>query len=238
MESHALMNNPSKPAIIFQDEDILVINKPPHLLSVPDGYDPHLPHIRSILQSDFDPLWMVHRLDKETSGVMILARNAEAHRTLNESFKSHKIEKTYHGLVAPVPEWREKVIDTSLQVNADRRHRTRADKQNGKQAWSKCQVMKSFPFGVLMSIEIKTGITHQIRAHLRSCDLALLGDTLYQAGLEPQPLPALRVMLHSRKISFPHPATSEIVQFTAPYPDDFRDCYTRLTFTRDLDTLI
>ena len=238
MEIHALMNSPSKPAIIFQDEDILIINKPPHLLSVPDGYDPDLPHIRSILQSDFDPLWMVHRLDKETSGVMVLALNAEAHRALNESFRSHNIRKTYHGLVTPLPEWREKVIDTPLTVNADRKHRTRVGKQNGKRAWSKCQVLKSFPLGALMSIEIKTGITHQIRAHLRSCDLALLGDTLYQAGLEPQPLPAPRFMLHSREISFPHPATGQIAHFSAPYSDDFRDCYTRLSFTRDQDTSI
>ena len=98
--------------------------------------------------------------------------------------------------------------------------------------------MKRFPLGVLMSIEIRTGITHQIRAHLRANDLALLGDTLYQAGLDAQTIPAPRVMLHAREIHFPHPRTGENLSFSAPYPDDFRAAYTELAATRDQDSAI
>ena len=233
-----MMADGLEPILIFQDQDILVINKPPNLLSVPDGYDPSLPHLRTVLEPTFGPLWMVHRLDKGTSGVMVLARNAEAHRVLNAVFKSHKLFKQYHGLVAPAPDWREKIIELPLAVDADRRHRTRVDEQNGKYAWSHCQVLKWFPDAALLSIEIRTGITHQIRAHLRSCDLALLGDTLYQAGLAPQPISAHRVMLHARKIVFPHPSTSQDVSFSAPYPEDFRAIFTEMAATRGLDTWI
>ena len=226
------------PDLIFQDQDILVIQKPPHLLSIPDGYDATLPHLKSVLEPDHGALWMVHRLDKDTSGVMVLARNAEAHRALNTAFRNHDVRKQYHGLVSPVPDWREQVIELPLAVNADRKHRTRVDQHNGKPSWTSCQVMKRFPLGVLMSIEIRTGITHQIRAHLRANDLALLGDTLYQAGLDPQTIPAPRVMLHAREIHFPHPRTGESLNFSAPYPDDFRAAYTELAATRDQDIVI
>ena len=224
-----------KPALLFQDQDILVIDKPSHLLSVPDGYDPTLPHLRRALESEFGSLWMVHRLDKETSGVMVLARNAESHRILNETFRNHKVQKHYHGLVSPVPKWREKVIELPLVVNADRRHRTRADERKGKPAWSHCRILKIFPQAALMSIEIRTGVTHQIRAHIRSQEIALLGDALYQAGLAPQPVSAPRVMLHAREIVFPHPNTNQTVRFTAPYPNDFRDLLNELAATRGQD---
>lgn len=227
-----------KPIVVSQDQDILVINKPPDLLSIPDGYDVTLPHLKSVLELDYGPLWIVHRLDKETSGVMVLARNAEAHRFLNAAFRSHEVQKQYHGLVAPAPDWREKVIEFPLTANADRKHRTRVDSENGRLAWTRCQVLKCYPYGVLMSIEIRTGITHQIRAHLRANDLALLGDSLYQAGLDTQPIFASRVMLHAREITFPHPNIQQTVRFSAPYPEDFRAAYSKLAATRDLDDVI
>ena len=79
--------------LIYSDADILVIDKPSGLLSIADGYDPSLPHLKTILQPEFGPLWMVHRLDKESSGVMILARNAEAHKDLNQQFMDRTVKK-------------------------------------------------------------------------------------------------------------------------------------------------
>ena len=228
----------NQPSLIFQDQDILVIHKPSDLLSIPDGYDATLPHLKTVLEPDCGPLWIVHRLDKETSGVMVLARNAEAHRNLNAAFRSHDVRKLYHGLVTPAPDWREKVIELPLATNADRKHRTRVDEVIGKPAWSRCEVLKSYPYGVLMAIEIRTGITHQIRAHLRANDLVLLGDSLYQAGLDIQSISAPRIMLHAREITFPHPGTGQTVHFSAPYPEDFRAVYTELSITRDLDSVI
>ena len=86
-----------------------------------------------------------------------------------------------------------------------------------------------------MEIGIQSGITHQIRAHMRSLNLALLGDTLYQAGLSAPSIIANRTMLHARVLAFPHPRTGEGLTFTAPYPEDFRETYTSLRFTTDQD---
>jgi len=88
-------SNTEIPTLLYEDDDLIIINKPPGLLSTQDGYDAQLPHLRSILEPHYGRLWMVHRLDKDTSGVMLIARNPEAHRKLNQSFRERLIEKKY-----------------------------------------------------------------------------------------------------------------------------------------------
>lgn len=224
--------------ILHQDDDLIVFNKPAKLLSVADGYDLDSPHLRSVLEPHLGKLWIVHRLDKETSGVILIARNAETHRQLNEDFRNHTVEKTYHGLVTPLPVWNEFVIDLPLNPNADRKHRTRVDLQSGKEAYTSCKVIKRFTLGALLEIQIKTGVTHQIRAHLRAYDLILFGESLYNTGVTTHPLHVDRTMLHARKISFQHPIQKTFLTFTAPYPDDFRDAYTKLRFTTEMDAAL
>ena len=219
------------PILLYEDPALVIVNKPPGLLSIPDGYDPNLPYLRQILEPIYGDLWMVHRLDKDTSGAVILARNADAHRSLNAMFRERNVAKTYHALVTPVPDWRDKVIELPLKTDADRQHRTRVDHANGKEAHSICEVLKRYNFGVLMAVRILTGITHQVRAHLRALDLAILGDTLYNAGLPKQPFDVLRTMLHARSLAFDHPLNGQLISVTAPYPDDFRDAYTKLRTT-------
>lgn len=234
------MTEPSTelPIILYEDEHLILINKPSGLLSVADGYDPTLPHVKSMIEPQFGRVWIVHRLDKDTSGVMLIARNEEVHRQLNEDFRLKKIEKVYHGLVAPVPIWREKDIQLPLQTDADRKHRTRATNHGGKAAHSVCRVIKWYACGVLMEIQIHSGISHQIRAHLRAFDLALLGDFLYNAGLPPQPFTAPRTMLHARTLGFNHPETNQWLSLSAPYPEDFRAAYTQLRMSTAQDTMI
>jgi tRNA pseudouridine32 synthase / 23S rRNA pseudouridine746 synthase len=224
--------------VLYQDEELLVINKPSGLLSIQDGYHSDYPHLRTVLEPIYGKLWLVHRLDKDSSGLIILARNATTHRELNKAFRESQIEKIYHGLVAPVPQWREMDIQLPLLPNADREHRTRVNTEKGKKAHSYCSIIKWFDLGVLMKIQIHTGITHQIRAHLRAYNLALLGDYLYAAGLNPQPFEVSRTMLHAREIAFTHPSKKTWLRFTAPYPDDFRTAYERLKFTTTLDAMI
>ncbi len=233
-----MKNDLSKVPILYEDDELLVINKPAGLLTVPDGYDPSLPHIRSVLEPAFNRLWIVHRLDKDTSGVIILAKNPDVHRQVNELFSLRKVIKIYHGLVTPTPAWKTLDIQENLEVNADRMHRTRVKTSIGKPARTLCRVLKSYNFGALMEIELFTGITHQIRAHLRTQNIALFGDKLYNAGLEEQPLFAVRTMLHARSVSFSHPITHKQIRITAPYPDDFRNFYNQLRTTKDLDTWI
>jgi RluA family pseudouridine synthase len=224
--------------ILYDDSDLLVFNKPAQLLSVEDGYQADLPHIRSVLEPHFGDLWIVHRLDKETSGIVLIARNADVHRSLNADFRNHQVHKTYHGLVTPPPQWTDLDINLPLKPNADRKHRTRVDFEHGKEAHSICRVLKRYALGVLMEIQILTGITHQIRAHLRENKLVLLGDSLYNAGLPPQPITFSRTMLHARTITFIHPVNKTQMTFTAPYPSDFRDAYTNLRFTTEMDAAL
>ena len=219
------------PVILYEDADLLLVNKPSGLLSVPDGYDPGLPHLKSVLEPDYGKLWIVHRLDKDTSGILLIARNADSHRVLNEHFRSRNIEKNYHGLVTPRPSWQELDIQLPLLVNADRKHRTRVNIKTGKEAHTYCQVKKWFKMGALLEIQIYTGISHQIRAHLRANDLVLLGDNLYQGGLQAQPFTVLRTMLHARQLGFAHPTSGKWTKVSAPYPDDFRAAYTNLKLT-------
>ncbi|MBG0770507.1 MAG: RluA family pseudouridine synthase [Anaerolineaceae bacterium] len=226
------------PTILFEDENLLVINKPAGLLSIPDGYNPELPYLQQVLEPEFGRLWMVHRLDKDTSGVMVLARDPETHRSLNDSFRVREIDKTYHGLVWPVPDWNELVMEQPLKVNADRRHRTRVDLTQGKPTWTRCVILDKSVLAARMAITIRTGLTHQIRAHLREQELILLGENLYNAGLPEPPIPAPRVMLHARELSFQHPTSNQTLSFTAPYPDDFRSVYNLIRQSKGPDAWI
>jgi len=233
-----VLKHKNLPQVLYEDDDILVINKPPGLLSIPDGYNSDLPHLRSVLEPHFGKLWMVHRLDKETSGTILLAKNAAAHRIMNASFRSNQVKKTYHGLVTPAPDWQDIAIDFLLLVNADRKHRTRVNPENGKEAHSDCKVLKRFALGALLEIQIQTGITHQIRAHLRACNLMLLGDVLYGSGLPSSPITVSRTMLHARAIAFQHPIIGTWMTFSASYFDDFRDAYTKLRVTTTPDVML
>lgn len=223
------------PQCLYQDDDLIIINKPSGLLSIPDGYDPSLPHLKVVLEPLFGKLWIVHRLDKETSGIMILARNKETHRKLNERFRTRKIEKSYHALISPRPSWGKLHITLPLRTDADRRHRTRVDHSAGKHAETICVVKKSSHNNALLEIWILTGLTHQIRAHLRAYDLIIIGEQLYNAGLKIPPFPVQRLMLHARSIGFSHPANGDRVEFTAPYPEDFRTALTNLVISTSRD---
>jgi RluA family pseudouridine synthase len=205
--------------ILFSDDALLVINKPAGLLSIPGGHDPDKPHLRKILEPDYGPLWIVHRLDKDTSGAMVLARHAMAHRDLNTQFSVHITEKIYHAIVIDTPPWDEKTIDTPLRVNVGRRKRTVIDLQRGKPAATTFQVLERLKGYSLLQAHPKTGRTHQIRAHLYSLGFPILADPLYGTGKTSQYIQ--RSALHAHKLTFTHPITTEPVTFSAPYPDDF-----------------
>ena len=212
--------------ILYSDEDLVVVNKPAGLLSIPDGYHPQLPHLSQALAPLMGKLWIVHRLDKETSGVMLVARSAEAHRILNQSFRERALSKLYHCLAAPGPDWQTKNLDLPLRVNADRAHRTRVDLERGKPARTLVQVLKSGERFSLLECALFSGYTHQIRAHLYYAGLGLLGDSLYQPkGVDnfDERLRAERVLLHAYEIGFTHPLTGQKLSFRAPYPPDFQE---------------
>ena len=219
--------------VLYKDDALLVVNKPAGLSTLPHGYNPTLPHIKSVLEHQFGPLWIIHRLDKETSGVLILARSAEAHRSLNTQFEKHLVSKVYHALVYGNPEWQVQTIDLPLRPNGDRRHRTVIDRQAGKPAITHLKVLERFGQYCLVEAIPETGRTHQIRAHLYALGLSIVGDKLYnrqnvfhagqktpQSHAERDPKIGLveSMGLHATSLEITHPHTSEGMKFIAPYP--------------------
>jgi RluA family pseudouridine synthase len=206
------------PEILYADDALLVVDKPAGLLTLLDGYDPAKPHLRGLLEPEFGRLWIAHRLDKETSGVIILARNAEAHRGLNIQFSNHDVEKIYHAIIVGIPPWDVKILDAPLRANVGRRKRTVVDHQQGKSAVTAFSVLERFQEHALVEAKPKTGRTHQIRAHLYHLGFPVLADPLYgevQTGAEMD-----RLALHAHSLIIRHPVTHEVIRFTAEYPED------------------
>lgn len=205
--------------VFWQDEHLLAVNKPPGLLALPDGYDPDAPHLRGLLTPHYGPLWIVHRLDRETSGVILLARSAEAHRHLNTQFEQHQVSKLYLALAQGSPAWQAYTCRRPLRANAGHRHRTVPDDRRGKAAVTHFQVRQRLESYTLLEARPETGRTHQIRAHLALLGLPLVGDLLYGGA----PLAGLaRVALHAAQISFTHPASGAEQILAAPLAADFQ----------------
>lgn len=218
--------------VLWVDEFVLAVNKPPGLPTLPDGYHPEAPHVRSLLEPFWGRLWIVHRLDRDTSGVLVLARNPTAHRSLNRQFQEHQVIKMYHALVIGDPPWDEQsTIEMPLRVDADRRHRTRIDFEAGKYALTRVKVIERFgPYSLIEALPV-TGRTHQVRAHLAAVGFPLVGDLLYgrsgaitqrcDLATEAGQFPFERVGLHAFSLSIRHPDDGRALLFQAPYPQDF-----------------
>ena len=202
------------------DGQVIVLNKPAGLSVLPDGWEKDSPYLVKMLEEEYGKLWMVHRLDKTTSGVMIFARSAEAHRALNMHFDQHGARKIYHAIAVDNPKWEEKIAKHPLRVNVGHKHRTMVDDKNGKPSETRFKVLKRYADLVLLEAELMTGRAHQIRVHAYALGHPLLGDILYSA---PETNLILRPALHAYSLSFNHPTTHERLTFTAPYPQDFED---------------
>jgi RluA family pseudouridine synthase len=206
--------------VIFSDEHIVVVDKPAGLPTLPDGYDKAAPHLLQALAPQFGRLWIAHRLDRGTSGVMVVARSADAHRSLNTQFDRRIVKKTYHALITGEPPWDEYTVRLPLRADGDRKHRTVVDHGKGKPAVTPLRVLERFGAYALVEAKPETGRTHQIRAHLAALRLPVLGDPLYGAAAAENG-PIDRTALHAHSLAFHHPATLHAVSFKAPYPPDF-----------------
>jgi tRNA pseudouridine32 synthase / 23S rRNA pseudouridine746 synthase len=217
---------PTHAWLIHEDDHLLAVNKPAGLRTIVDGYDPGLPFLAGLLNPQYGRLWIVHRLDKDTSGILLLARDPETHRNLNLQFTQRSITKTYHALVSGIPQWQEKLIDLPLLINGDRRHRTIASHPRGKPASSLVRLLAQFPTAALVSVHPQTGYTHQIRAHLAAVGCPILFDPLYRRSSDA-PYPDLdrptRLALHAFSIEFSHPFSGKTVRLDAPYPEEFSE---------------
>lgn len=233
----------TKLQVLFEDSQIIVVNKPSGLLSVPDRYSPELPHVASLLTRSRDNVLVVHRLDKDTSGLMVLAKDAKSHSTLNVAFQNGTVDKGYVAIVAGHLLTTEVTIDLPLRPDGDRKHRTVIDRAGGKPSSTTFKELDRFDKYSFVEAVPHTGRTHQIRAHLAAIDAPILCDSLYGNGKplflssfkhnyspgkrEERPLIG-RLALHARRLKFVHPETGETVSFEEPEPKDFRAAVNQL----------
>ena len=210
--------------VLYVDEAIIVLNKPAGLPVLPDGWEQDAPYLVRMLEeqvgsaSGEKSIWIVHRLDKSTSGVIVFARTAEAHRELNRQFEQHEAEKLYRAIMEGLPDWDEKIARHPLRVNVGHKHRTAVDPRAGKPSETRFAVLRRYASDALIEARLMTCRTHQIRAHAYALGHPLLGDVLY--GAEPSDLIA-RPALHSYRLTITHPQTGQRQSYTAPYPEDF-----------------
>ena len=208
--------------ILYEDEDVAVVNKPCGMVVHPAAGNPdgtlvnallyHLDQLSGI-GGELRP-GIVHRLDKDTSGLLLVAKNDETHQALSAQLSARQMEKHYFAVVAGVMKERAGVIDAPIgRSHADRKKM--AIDPNGRPSRTEWQVVRQDADRALLDVHLITGRTHQIRVHMASIHHPVLGDPIYGTkGLPKAP----RLMLHAYSLSFTHPATGERMRFTAP-PD-------------------
>ena len=233
-----------RPEILFEDDHIIVGNKPAGVLTLPDRYDPDAPTMITWLQRHRDRVYVVHRLDRDTSGLLLVALTADAHQGLSRQFADRHVGKRYLALVGGSPEWVRRTIDLPLRADADRRHRTRVDRAGGKHAVTHATVVERFDSHALVEAEPETGRTHQVRVHLAEAGHPIVCDPLYGNGeplllssfkrkynpgrREERPLVA-RTALHASELRFIHPSTGEAKSPSASLPRDMNAAVKQLT---------
>ncbi len=233
--------------VLYEDAALLAVNKPSRLLSSPDRYDPDRPNLMKLLhagiaeakpwarQRNLEYLMNAHRLDFETSGVMLLARSKPVLVKLANLFGSEKPLKRYVALVQGAPPQERFEVNAGLAPHPVRVGEFRVDQKRGKRARTRFEVLERFTGWTLLRCEPLTGRTHQIRVHLRHSGLPIVGDPLYggkplllsrlksgyrlKRGKTEKPL-LDRVALHAEELSLPHPDNNQIVKMVAPWPKD------------------
>jgi 23S rRNA pseudouridine1911/1915/1917 synthase len=213
--------------VLYEDADVIAINKPAGMV-VHTGAGQHSGTLVNAVLHRFGKLstvggdlrpGIVHRLDRFTSGVILIARSDTAHRHIAEQFASRQVEKIYLALVHGRVKKDQGSIATPIARDPIRRTRMTARLASGRQASTSYQVLKRFDKFTFLEVKIGTGRTHQIRVHLASIGHPVVGDKLYGA-----PASALgRYFLHARQITFTSPSTGERITLTAPLPADLEN---------------
>ena len=221
--------------ILYEDEAMLVIAKPAGVVVHPAAGNPtgtvvnallgRYPHLAETLACTSGRPGIVHRLDKDTSGCLVIAKTPEAQYKLSSAFAGRETGKTYLAIVRGVPRRPEGEITGLIGRHPVNRQKMAVVERNGKLAVTRYRLVRSGIInGVpvsLMEVKILTGRTHQIRVHLSSIGIPVLGDATY--GGTAAALSGIgRQMLHAWKLKIPHPLTGEELEFTAPVPEDFQ----------------
>ena len=228
-------------AIVFFDRDVVVVDKPAGVLSVadePGNKDTLGSHVRTLLrrQGGGDTaLAVVHRLDKETSGVMVFARTASAQRALATQFRDHSLVRAYvaivHGAIDSTRVETDLIPDRGDGLRGSFGHFRRARgalPPDARHAITHVEAIASLRGATLVECRLETGRQHQIRIHLAELGHPLLGEPVYIRDYEGRRIEAPRLMLHARTLGFIHPGTGQQVEFEREAPEDFRETLQRL----------
>ena len=215
--------------IVYEDNDIIVVNKEKGMVVHPGNGNPDGTLVNAILNKCKDSLsgiggeirpGIVHRIDKDTSGLLIVAKNDKAHIDVSQQIKEHKVKKTYIALVRGNVKNNEATIDMPIARSINDRTKMAVSK-NGKNAITHFKVLKRYNNYTLLEVNIETGRTHQIRVHLSEIGYPIVGDFVYSNGKNP--FRVVGQMLHSQKLEFMHPTTKERMLLEAPLPEYFQD---------------
>lgn len=232
-----LISSFSSQWIRFEDEDLIVVDKPAGLPTQPT-LDPKRPNLFHLLQEfrkhrqDADPyVGLHHRLDRDTSGLVLFTKRKEANLGVSKLFKDHEIQKTYVALCVPPMKgspatkdsWRAKNFLKKVTLPG-KKNRMKAVSSGGDLAITDFEVMKRFPKAVLIQARPLTGRMHQIRTHLQESGTSIFGDADYgYRGAEK-----FRVMLHAGRLNFKHPVSNRVMEVEAPIPQDMADLIQKL----------
>ena len=215
--------------ILYEDDDIIVVNKPKGMVVHPANGNPDGTLVNAIMSICKDSLsgiggeirpGIVHRLDKNTSGAIIIAKNDKAHINLSEQLKNHEIKKTYIALVRGVVKENNATINMPIGRSKKDRKKMDVDK-NGKEAITHFKVLKRYKDCTLLEINIETGRTHQIRVHLSHIGYPIIGDEVYSNGKNKWNIEGQ--CLHAKSLDFKHPITGKNMHIEAPIPEYFEN---------------
>jgi len=221
--------------ILFQDQYIIVLNKPPQVDTQPTHArfkgtlfealqwylkDPFRPHQKA-------EIGMVQRLDRGTSGLIVFSIHPRAHKEMTRIFLEHEVKKGYLALVHSAPELAQGEIRSFL-ARSRKENRVKSVAKGGKEAITRYQLNEKLADCSLLNVEILTGRSHQIRAHMAEQNCPLVGDNRYGGSSQVAGMKIFRPLLHAEKLTFRHPVLSQNLTFTVPVPEDMQNILNRL----------
>lgn len=221
--------------IVYEDDSLLVVNKPKGMVVHPAPGNPDGTMVNALLWHCAGRLsgiggairpGIVHRIDKDTSGLLVVAKTDAAHQALTEQMRVHSIHRVYHAVVYGNLKEDTGFVEAPIGRDPKDRKKMAVTQQNSKYAYTGWQVLKRFGNFTYIACKLKTGRTHQIRVHMASIGHPLAGDAVYG------PKNCIRSLngqcLHAKELGFVHPATGEWMQFDSSLPDWFQDYLSRL----------
>jgi 23S rRNA pseudouridine1911/1915/1917 synthase len=231
-KSISAKSEPIDISVIYEDEHLLIIDKPQGMVVHPAAGNRSGTLVNALLHYCGDKLsdisgvlrpGIVHRLDKDTSGVIVVAKTNLAHKFLVDKFKKRRIKKIYHAIVEGIVEEKQGKIDAPVGRHPVDRKKMQVNLLQGRDAVTHFKVIKRFSSNVsMLKINLETGRTHQIRVHMAFIGHPVLGDKIYGNKQISKSLGADRLMLHASLIGFEHPVTGEYIEFESSLPDYFK----------------